>query len=743
LTNSCEVLLRGKQWLIVGDGKQVSPSENFVSESQIESLTAALPTSPFQASFLPGNSFFDLATQAFPMSRVVLTEHYRCAPELIEFCNHQFYHSKLIPLRLPTRSERMTPSLIDVRVSNGIKNGKINKRECDTIVSMVKDMVSDGEKSQQPRSIGIISFIGNEQSRLLRGLLLDAVGPKAYKDHDVLIGEPPSFQGAERDVIFLSLVGSPGSVPTQNQLMHVQRANVALSRARDRMVLVRSIDCGHVPNAEDIKVPIIEFFAAAAPTAAPGPVPAVGEADARPLFSCRHAAERVLECALRERGYSTRSMGVVWKDALCVEDETTGSRAAICIECIGESESEWNGLVAQQKLIERVGWKCLRCDAFDLVADFFGTLQAIQEFLAAAGLTKKEPPREIVADSSSSVVGTTSSEGKDLAENTIDGHECADSSHTDDDLEEEVPPPVVARDEDAVVISSDDDTEMNPVLEGCLPLPMDCLSSADGTWNDDTLDPEKYGNVVGLTFLQGHECGDGNDFYDQEHRRSRTDSCLGDARGDPYAGDDRAFPHVREDRTAADPHRVGAASAVRAGDSSRGARPSWHGPVRGDHGAGPPDARARRRSGRAAAATEGPPFPSIAAGDAPGKRRRSEWNGEFPRGEGPSRPAAGGGGAGGRRRPDPDGDEGSSRDADPRGSDDDDDGGGEGSLKRPRTRRSNRLSKYARDGRYFPGRKDGGPEDAELRDYDTDSDLYKQSSSGGGSPDTQAFDNDH
>jgi hypothetical protein len=63
-------MLRGRQWLIVGDGKQVSPTETFLSEDTLESLRASLPPVPFASSMLPGQSFFDLCAQAFPRGRV-------------------------------------------------------------------------------------------------------------------------------------------------------------------------------------------------------------------------------------------------------------------------------------------------------------------------------------------------------------------------------------------------------------------------------------------------------------------------------------------------------------------------------------------------------------------------------------------------------------------------------------------------------------------------------------------------
>ena len=63
-------MLRGKQWLIVGDGKQVSPTETFISEEQMEHLRAIIPQCYFESALLPGQSFFDLCAQAFPTSRV-------------------------------------------------------------------------------------------------------------------------------------------------------------------------------------------------------------------------------------------------------------------------------------------------------------------------------------------------------------------------------------------------------------------------------------------------------------------------------------------------------------------------------------------------------------------------------------------------------------------------------------------------------------------------------------------------
>ncbi|CAJ1931682.1 unnamed protein product [Cylindrotheca closterium] len=373
-------MLRGKQWLIVGDGKQVSPTEAFVSEGSMEALRASLPESPFERSLMPGQSFFDLCAQAFPRGRVVLSEHFRCSPEIIDFSNQQFYDGRLVPLRLPSQHERMTPSIMDVRV-NGKKTGKINEVEADKIIELIQESINLPGSEVKPRSIGVISLIGDEQSRLIRGRLLDAIGPEKMARHHVLIGDPPTFQGAERDIVFLSMVCSPGSVPTQSQLMHFQRANVAMSRARDRCVLVRSIDIGHISSLEDVKVPTIEFFLQQQPE------DSEDEDGADSSFQKeKRKGTAILKKLLQDNGYAITDMGIVWKNGLCVEGKK--NRAALIVDGEELCSQDWQTSYNQQKAIERVGWKCFRIDSVSLFVNMNSTLAKIVEFLDSVGVEK-------------------------------------------------------------------------------------------------------------------------------------------------------------------------------------------------------------------------------------------------------------------------------------------------------------------------------------------------------------------
>lgn len=374
-------MLRGYQWLIVGDGKQVSPTESFVSEETLDSLRATLPQVPFASSMLPGQSLFDLCAQAFPQGRVVLNEHFRCAPEIINFSNENFYNESLVSMRLPTQSERITPSICDVRVTNGKKNGKSNAEEASAIIKYVEEIVSKSNVDN-PRSIGIISLMGSEQSQLIRSGLLERIGPHRIATHNILVGDPPTFQGTERDIIILSMVCSKGSSPTQNQLMHFQRANVAMSRARDQLVLFRSLDIQDVPSPEDMKIPILEFFLKWSSNQEDS-----DQNEAYKEFNT-NSYQHFLAKNLVDLGYKVRSMGKVWKNGICVEHPKADSRVGLFVECVEDSIQDWHLAFKQQKAIERVGWKCLRVDIVSLATRLDETMDSIVRFLRSHGISQ-------------------------------------------------------------------------------------------------------------------------------------------------------------------------------------------------------------------------------------------------------------------------------------------------------------------------------------------------------------------
>jgi hypothetical protein len=48
--------------------------------------------------------------------------------------------------------------------------------------------------------------MGSEQSQVIRSGLLEAIGPHMMAQHSVLVGDPPTFQGTERDSKFVNVL---------------------------------------------------------------------------------------------------------------------------------------------------------------------------------------------------------------------------------------------------------------------------------------------------------------------------------------------------------------------------------------------------------------------------------------------------------------------------------------------------------------------------------------------------------
>jgi hypothetical protein len=293
------------------------------------------------------------------------------------------------------------------------------------------------------------------------------------------VGDPPLFQGAERDIVFLSMVCSKRSCPTQNQQFHFQRANVALSRARDRCVLVRSIDLRDIPSMDDMKVPIIEFFMNASQSE---PVHSDSQS-LRPINATkRRCGSMLLKSLLEGRGFQMMDMGVVWKDALCVEHEESDTRAAIMVDCEEGSSQEWMSGFDQQKAIERVGWKCLRLNAVSLAVDYITVVNDVIGFLASVGIKEKVS----VPDEEEDDNDLHSDNGRDDAEDAID---MAQVNNDVIDIDDAI----------AAISSEEDDIDSDSKPAAMQP---DAHRSYFDFDQEVNMEPSSFGEVVDLDFLR-------------------------------------------------------------------------------------------------------------------------------------------------------------------------------------------------------------------------------------------------
>jgi very-short-patch-repair endonuclease len=375
-------VLRGKKLLVVGDDKQVSPTAAFISLANIRRLrNNFLSQMPYRAQVEPGGSLYDLARVMFPGNFVMLKEHFRCVEPIIRFSTY-FYTQPLIPLRVPTASERLDPPLIDILVKDGRRRGKskINDREAEVIIEEIMSIISDpsqaiNRETQKPRTIGVISLIGGHQAALIQKMLLERIGEAAFIRHGIVCGDSATLQGNERDIVFLSMIADPSNRYAQTAEQYAQRFNVALSRARDRMYLVRSVELETL-NPKDLKARVIQHFR--------DPMPASAQKASNLIELCQSGFERDLFTRLTERGYKvTPQVGSEGFFIDLVVEGDGGRRLAI--ECDGDQyhgPERWADDMRRQRILERVGWTFWRCfgseytiDTDSVVGDLLSTLE--------------------------------------------------------------------------------------------------------------------------------------------------------------------------------------------------------------------------------------------------------------------------------------------------------------------------------------------------------------------------------
>ena len=372
-------LLRGKKILVVGDDRQVSPTAPFVTHEKIEQLVHHfLKDAPFKNLMRPGDSLYDLMRAVFPDDRLMLKEHFRCVEPIVRF-SMQFYQEELVPLRIPTAAERLDPPLVDIYVPYGIRSNrrKINEAEAEVIVREIARIAR--LPSMANRSIGVISLIGDEQADLIRVKLGEELGEELIQRHSILCGDSATFQGTERDIVFLSMVADESHRKALTGLRYQQRFNVAASRARDQLFLVRSIKRDNL-NPADLKAKLIAHFE--------NPMPSDPTISEDALNRCESGFERDVMRELINRHYrvSPQVGSLGFRIDMVVEGD--GGRR-LAVECDGDMHhgpEQWRNDMRRQQILERVGWCFWRCFASSFYRDREGVIEDLVATLARMGI---------------------------------------------------------------------------------------------------------------------------------------------------------------------------------------------------------------------------------------------------------------------------------------------------------------------------------------------------------------------
>jgi very-short-patch-repair endonuclease len=422
---SLALLMLAKRIVVVGDDKQNSPEAVGVLEDDIARLARDhLHDFRYRDEFRPDTSLFDHAERAFG-NLISLREHFRCVPEIIRFSNDLCYtDAPLIPLRQPPPN-RLQP-LRSTFLSEGSCEGEgqriTNRAEVEEIVKTIQRCLDD--EAYEGKTMGVIVLQGHAQAELIEKKLAEILEQKVLEERKLRCGVPATFQGDQRDVIFLSLVIAPNhQFRALTGLPDQRRFNVAMSRARDQVCLFHSVQ-QHDLSREDLRWRLLSFFSSGH-GALEGLYEELDRLEREAKRIYRRPGEQPdpyeswfevdVALELLRRKYKVRPQFEVagYRIDLVVE----GLENRLAVECDGDA---WHGPerydqdLARQRQLERAGWTFVRIPESEFYANRARAVEQILDECKRLGIrpvdyyeaaASQEPAREVVSVSVRTMTG--------------------------------------------------------------------------------------------------------------------------------------------------------------------------------------------------------------------------------------------------------------------------------------------------------------------------------------------------
>jgi very-short-patch-repair endonuclease len=376
--DSVGAIARGKNVIVVGDPKQMPPTNFFQGTVDVDN--------PDEEDL---ESILDQALAA-RLPHLRLKGHYRSRHEtLIAFSNSKYYDNSLITYPSSDTKE----SAVTLHRVNGIyakgkdRNNPIEaKAVVDEIVQRLRN------PSENNKTIGVVT-LNTEQQRTIEDLLDDARRQypeietffHSTDDYDgVFVKNLESVQGDERDVIILSLGYGPTESGARTMSMNFgplnksggeRRLNVAITRATSEVLLFSSFDSSMIDLSrtsaqavEDLKH-YLEF-------AEKGPISLAEQTSAKyGVDQFDSDFEEAVARALRDKGWEVQTQVGVSKfrvDLGVRHPEFPGAYLA-GVECDGAtyhgSSSARDRDRVRQIILENLGWRLIRLWSTDYFQD--------------------------------------------------------------------------------------------------------------------------------------------------------------------------------------------------------------------------------------------------------------------------------------------------------------------------------------------------------------------------------------
>lgn len=379
-------MARGKQVVMVGDPKQLPPTNFFgraeASEGDPEDVESDL------------ESILDECLGASLPTRN-LSWHYRSRHEsLIAFSNHRYYNGGLVTFPSPvTKDNAVSFHFVGGQYEKG--GARINQPEARALVADLVARLRSPGFQQSGLTIGVVTFNSEQQ-----GLIEDLLDAERRKDpglepffsevelEPVFVKNLESVQGDERDIMYFSITYGPdmsGALSMNfgplNRDGGERRLNVAVTRARHELRVFSSLrgEQMDLSRTKAIGVRDLKHFLEFA------------ERGARALAEAHHGSqgdfdspfEAAVAAALGRKGWQVQTQigASSFRIDLGVVHPDLAGRYLAGIECDGATYHRSATARDRDKLREQVlrglGWEIERIWSTDWWVDPGGTLERV------------------------------------------------------------------------------------------------------------------------------------------------------------------------------------------------------------------------------------------------------------------------------------------------------------------------------------------------------------------------------
>jgi len=251
-TETLPLLRLAPRWLLVGDHRQLPPV--------LDESAAAFPVDDDEAkSMVRDASFFELSWAVVPETNLVmLDEQYRMAAPIGSYVSVASYDGRLrnspemAALRSPLPwpfNRNLTWLTIRGREKKGGSGSISNRAEIEAVGRVVRHLQRLGLEQLR---VAVIAMYQDQVTQLRRELRMVALPGLAVDTVD-------AFEGEEADVVILSLVRS-NEAERIGFLKKAQRLNVAISRAKQLLVVVGDIETMTGREGQDLYRPLLEHI---------------------------------------------------------------------------------------------------------------------------------------------------------------------------------------------------------------------------------------------------------------------------------------------------------------------------------------------------------------------------------------------------------------------------------------------------------------------------------------------------